>query len=166
MPDSVIKPKVLSDALIGVVDRIRSLIHPALGTRSYRVAIVKRTWSGGRRGVGTEARDITWIEPNPLVTRATKDRMGPAGRESAGQVILTEVSLSYTEGELDPQPGGGVEVAYVIVDNHGQRQKPKWHVLAASPVPRRGDKPGDRTDWYIVLNETSDVGDLDDVDSP
>jgi hypothetical protein len=95
----------------------------------------------------------------------TKDRMGPAGREAAGSVVLSEVSLRYSELELEPKIGDGTEVAYRLTELRGQRQSPKWYALSSSPVPRRGDKKSDKTDWYILLHETSAMGDLDGVDA-
>lgn len=100
-----------------------------------------------------------------MVQRVTKDRMGPAGRESEGSVVMYEVSLSYAMDELQPRNlPPGTEVGYRLVEAHGQQQRTRWFVLAADPIPRRGDKPGDRTDWYLVLNETTDMGDLDQVE--
>lgn len=161
--DTATDDGLLSDVLIGVVDDIRRDVHGALGTRPWSVTVVHRTWSGGERGVGHPNVRQLELDPDPSVARVTKDRMGPAGRESAGTVVLSEVSLSYTEKELDPGADQGGEVAYVLRDNRGTMQRPRWFVLAAAPVPRRGDRPGDDVGWYILLNETSDMGLLDEV---
>lgn len=165
MPDSNLQKKSLADALVGVVDDVRRSVHGALGTRSWKVAIVERTWSGGVRGEGAENRVLRWLDPVPKVERVSRDRMGPAGREASGSVVLTEVSLSYTEAELDPKPSRGGEVAYALVEAKGQQRKTRWFVIAAPPYARRGDNEDDNIDWYIVLNETSDMGDLDGVDA-
>lgn len=156
---------MLSDALIGVVDGIRRDVHGALGTRPWAVDIVTRTWSGGKRGVGTPSETRIRLDPNPQVVRRTRDRMGPAGREADGDLVLTGVSLRYAYEELRPQPRPGQEIAYRIVDIRGQRQRPIYAVISADPVPRRGDKEGDGTDWYVVLKETTDMGDLDGVNA-
>ncbi len=163
--DSAIDRSLLADALVDVVDDIRRSVHGALGTRPWAVAVVTRRWSGGRRGQGHSTVNILDLDPVPRVERVSKDRMGPAGREAAGSVVLSEVSLRYSEKELQPHIGDGDEVGYRLTDLRGQRQTPKWYVLSASPVPRRGDKEGDKTDWYILLHETSDMGDMDGVDS-
>ncbi len=163
--DSAIDRTLLGDALVDVVDDIRRSVHGALGTRPWAVAIVTRTWSGGRRGVGTPSIRILELDPVPRVERVAKDRMGPAGREAAGSVTLSEVSLRYSQAELEPKIADGVEVAYRLTELRGQRQSPKWYTISGSPVPRRGDKEQDKTDWYILLHETSAMGDLDGVDA-
>lgn len=163
MKDSTLDKSKLGDKLIDVVDNVRRKIHAKLGTRPWTVAIVTRRWSGEERGVGTPTINVLELDPTPHVSRTTKDRIGPAGREAAGSVILTGVSLRYTEAELTPKADHRTEVAYRLTEGHGQRQKTRWFVIAADPVARRGDTPGDGTDWYIVLNETSNMGPLDGV---
>jgi hypothetical protein len=161
--NSSINRHLLADKLIGVVDKIRRQVHAKLGTRPWSVDIVKRSWSGGRRGEGTPKLTILNLDPTPMVKRVTQDRMGPAGREAAGSVTLTGVSLRYAQAELQPIPGNADEIAYRLTELHGQQQTQKFYVLGADPVPRRGDKEGDGTDWYILLHETSAMGDLDGV---
>lgn len=164
--ESILDDDLLSDALVGVVDDVRREVHGALGTRPWKVEIVTRRWLGNQRGVGGSTTTTLELDPPPRVTRNTKDRLGPAGREAAGSVVLDEVSLAYTEEELQPRVDQRTEVAYKITDLHGTRMPPRWFVIAASPVARRGDKPGDKTDWYIYLEETRPLGDLDGVDAP
>ena len=164
--NSVLDNSKLADKLIDVVDNVRRKIHGKLGTRPWNVAIVTRRWSGGERGVGTPTVSVLEIDPTPAVSRNTRDRMGPAGREAAGSVVMTGVSLRYTEAELDPRGDSRTEVAYRLTEAHGQFQKTRWFVIACSPIPRRGDRDGDATDWYIVLNETSAMGGLDKEDAP
>lgn len=166
MKNSRINPSLLGDALVGVVDDIRRSVHGALGTRPWKVAIVTRRWSGDTAGEGTPTVSILELDPTPNVRKNARDRLGPAGREAAGSVVLTGVSLSYTEEELQPKADARTEIAYRLTDGHGQRQKTRWFVLSATPVPRRGDNEGDCTDWYILLNETSAMGNFDGVDSP
>jgi hypothetical protein len=106
---------------------------------------------------------ILELDPTPHVKRTARDRMGPAGREAAGSLVLTGVSLRYTEAELAPKVDHRTEVAYRLTEGHGQRQRTRWFVIAASPIARRGDSPGDGTDWYLVLNESTSMGPLDGV---
>jgi len=163
--NSAIDRSLLGDALIGVVDDIRRDVHKALGTRPWAVDVVRRTWQGGVRARGAATVRILRLDPTPMVKRVSKDRMGPAGREAAGSVVLEEVSLSYSFEELQPKINKGDEVAFRLTEIHGQRQTQKFYVLAADPIPRRGDKEGDKTDWYCLLHETTAMGDLDGVDS-
>jgi len=162
MKDAPINKSILADALVDVVDNVRRKIHGALGTRPWNVAIVTRTWSGSERGVGTPSVRVLELDPAPMVSKSAKDRMGPAGREAAGTVELTGVSLRYTEEELNPRVDARTEVAYRITEAHGQRQRTRWFVLAATPVPRRDNG----SDWYIILNETSAMGGLDKENAP
>lgn len=161
--NSTLDTSKLGDKLIDVVDNVRRKIHAKLGTRPWTVAIVTRRWSGEQAGLGTATVSVLELDPVPHVSRTARDRLGPAGREASGSVVLTGVSLRYSEAELAPKVDNRTEVAYRLTEGHGQRQKTRWFVLSASPVPRRGDSPGDGTDWYIVLNETSAMGGLDGV---
>lgn len=164
--NSTLDTSKLGDKLIDVVDNVRRKIHAKLGTRPWTVAIVTRRWSGEERGVGTPTVTVLELDPTPMVKANIRDRMGPAGREEAGSVVLTGVSLRYTEAELAPKVDNRTEVAYRLTEGHGQYKKTRWCVIAGTPVARRGDQPGDGTDWYIVLNQTSAMGNLDDVDAP
>ena len=163
--NSILQSGLLADELVGVVDGIRREVHGALGTRPWKVDIITRRWSGDTCGEGNATIQVLELDPTPMVRRSTRDRLGPAGREASGSLIMTGVSLRYTEEELQPKVDARTEVAYRLTELHGQRQKTTWYVLSASPVPRRGDKRGDETDWYLVLNETSAMGDADGVDA-
>lgn len=157
---------ILADALVGVVDDIRREVHGALGTRPWRVEIVTRRWSGSERGVGNATTTVLELDPPPKVERVTRDRMGPAGREASGNVVLTGVSLAYAQEELQPPVDRRSEFAYRLTDLRGSRMRPEYFVIAGAPIPRRGDKPGDCTDWYIRLEETTPMGVNDGVSAP
>lgn len=101
-----------------------------------------------------------------MVERVSRDRLGPAGREPAGTVVLTRVSLRYEMSELQPPVDSKTEVAYRLTGLHGQFAGERWFVLSADPFPRRGDKEGDNTDWYILLTETTPMSNFDGVNSP
>lgn len=165
--NSTLDQTLLGDKLVDVVDRVRRKIHGKLGTRPWKIAIVTRRWSGEERGVGTPTVSVLELDPTPAVSWNVRDRMGPAGREGAGDVVMTGVSLRYSADELDPpRVDNRTEVAYRMTEAYGQRQKTRWFVIKSSPVPRRGDKAGDATDWYILLTETSAMGGLDKEDAP
>jgi hypothetical protein len=163
--NSSVDKTLLGDVLIDVVDDIRRSVHGALGTRPWKVAIVTRRWSGEAAGVGTPTVTVLELDPDPKVDRVSRDRLGPAGREAAGSIVVTGVSLRYTEAELQPKVDSRTEVAYRLTDAHGQRQSKRFFVLAAAPVPRRGDGESDGSDWYLVLNETTNMDSFDGVDA-
>lgn len=160
MPDSVLDNRLLGDALVGVVDGIRSTIDDALGLKPYRVAIVTRRWSGGELGIGTPSDTVLELEPVPDVELVTNDRLGPGGREAAGRLVLTGVSLRYSERELAPSRDTGAEYAYRLTEARGQGQAPKYFVLDGDPVPRR-----DYSDWKLVLEETSALSSMEATDA-
>lgn len=163
---SFVQPRLLGDALIDVVDGIRRCVHSALGTRPYRVEIVTRRWSGRRRGEGSYKDSILVLDPVPSVDRHTNDRLGPAGREHSGTIKMSQISLRYSYEELMPKADDRTEVAWCIVEMHGQRQGRRWFIPSGDPIPRRGDQPGDQTDWVVTLHETSALSNLGGVDSP
>jgi hypothetical protein len=152
MPESVLNSERLADALVGAVDEIRSLIHGELGTRPNRVWLVKRTWSGDIRGLGTATLAETEILPPPMVTYlGLRNDLRPTGRDEEGDVLLTEVSLAYSEAELYPSVAENEEFAYRIDEAHGQARASRYLVPARPPVPRRGDHPDDQSDWAVTL---------------
>lgn len=167
MPDknSTIRSGLLADKLIGVVDGVRRKIHRALGTRPWQVDVVTRRWSGNSRGEGRATITVLTLDPTPQVVKNATDALGPGGREGAGTAIVTGVSLRYSQAELEPDVDSRSEVAYRLTELHGQKSRTSWYVLEGSPYQRRGDKPGDGSDWYIRLRETSAMGLLDGVDS-
>jgi hypothetical protein len=152
MPDAVLNGGLLGDALVGVVDEIRRLIRAELGTRPYTVAIVTRRWSGARAGEGTPTETVLELDPPPMVTDlSTAVQLRPTGRDEEGDVQLTEVSLRYTRAELHPNADDATEWAYRISDAHGQGFGDEWFTVSGPPRVRRGDQPGDRTDWVVTL---------------
>jgi hypothetical protein len=155
MPDSVLNSDRLADALVGVVDEVRSLIHAELGTRPNRVWLVRRSWSGPEVGEGSPTDTEVEILPPPRVTDlALRATLRPAGREEEGDVLLTEVSLRYSEAELYGPTDKRTEFRYRIDEAHGQARKSRFFVCKSNPLPRRGDQPGDQSDWAITLHAT------------
>lgn len=158
---STLNRGLLGDALVGVADAVRG-IRAKLGTNPHSVAIVTRTWSGGRRGEGTPSETVLELDPPPVFTDlAIRNVIRPAGREEEGDGVLTGISLRYTEAELSPVTGPDTEVAYRVLDAHGQDAKPRYYVPAAPPEARRGVRASDATDWRVALRRVADFG-LDD----
>lgn len=161
--NAAIDTSKLSDRLVGVVDRVRRRVHGVLGTRPWSVEIVTRRWSGGDRGLGSYKDSVLVLDPVPSVERVTRNRQGPAGWEAAGETVMTEISLRYTESEINPRGDRSTEIAYRLIERLGTQQRTTYYTIAAAPVPRRGDKKGDDISWYVRLNEAADLGKFDEV---
>ncbi len=145
----------LVDSLVSsVVDPLRASLYPAMGIQPYAVHIVTRVWSGSRRGQGspTILSDVT-LDPPPMVREprnqgALHYEASPVGRQEEGAIILTEVSLTYTEAELTGEPISlKNDFYYKIVDAHGQQIKDRYYVPSAPPTPDREKNIG----WEIQL---------------
>lgn len=161
---AVVDQKTVADKLIDVVDNVRRKIHRSLGTRTYRVQIVTRRWSGGTVGEGTPTTHILEIDPRPLVERSEGDRLSPGGREDQGDAMITQISLRYTAEELQPPTPPGTEVAWRVIDTGGQRQPDQWYVISADPVTRRGDLQQDNSDWKVKIKQSSPMNAFDGGD--
>lgn len=122
------------DSLVGVIDSVRDSIHAIVGDRQYRVYVVRRTWSGSRRGEGIATSTAVELTPPPLVQIEGDDKgvhyqMQSGGREEEGQCTLREVSLTWAEGDLVPVGlPSNVEFYYRLVDQKGQGLQTRHYV--------------------------------------
>lgn len=92
----------LAQKLIPVADNIRNL-HTRFGLRSYKVAIVRVSWSGGERGRGTpHVKDVRALLPTPLVQDLTTltEVLTPIGLDEVGVVSVSEISGEFTDNQL------------------------------------------------------------------
>lgn len=103
-------------------------VFDGLGTRAFTVQTVLRTWSGEMVGDGLYQDVIKTIEPAPIVheLKVHRDEVLPAGTIHDGQVLLSDVPLTYTRDQLD----GGIlrstqQFFYLLTDAraHGQPQR-------------------------------------------
>ncbi|MCG8423692.1 MAG: hypothetical protein MJE77_37820 [Proteobacteria bacterium] len=160
MPTAVLDTTKLADRLVTKVDSIRGNVHGKLGTRPHTVEVVRRTWTGPRRGEGTASDVRTAISPPPAVHVRVGNRLRPAGLEEEGDVVLTEISLTWAENELhEPALADTEEHYFRIIGAHGQGVRPRYYVPMKPPVVRRGDHQGDQIDWRLELRrvERSDL---------
>jgi hypothetical protein len=121
------------------------------GTRPFKAEVVRRRWSGPRRGDGAAGQEsaIT-ISPPPRVLDALRHDLVAAGLQEVGDLIVTEVSLTYTEAELTGQPlGQGEEVYWRLsaADGTGQGVAPRYFTLSKPPWPDREKDLG----WTVTL---------------
>ena len=111
----------LRDDLLPVVDQVRG-IPGALGIRGTSVRVLRRTWSGGRRGSGTASdatvADLAAKYKVRLVTM--REIASSGGKFEAGDVRVGPItpsdggSVGYTPEELAPTGGSGDEIVHQL----------------------------------------------------
>jgi hypothetical protein len=142
----------LVDSLLGTVDDLRGSLNTDMGTRQWRVYVVRRVWSGERRGEGTSSDTLTELTPQPLV--GPNDLFytsSAAGLEEDGNVTLSEVSLTYTEDELNPSAAANEDVFYLLRDAHGQSIADRYFTVSEPPKPDRVNTIG----WIVRLKQAT-----------
>lgn len=151
----------LLDQLVrDVVDPIRATLYPQFGTRQWDVYLVRRSWSGGQREVGSPLDVSMKIVPAPLIkdTNGLQYEMSPIGRIEEGNIELHQVSLQLTEDQLTGTPIASNEnFFYKVVDAHDNNIPPRYYVLAKPPYPDRIKEVG----WIIVLKR-AELASIDD----
>jgi hypothetical protein len=149
--DATLNPSVLVDSLIpDVIDGLREDLHPTFGVRAYRVYRVVRTWSGRNAGEGVSSDDAGELRPQPRVAmwNGLKYVQAQCGIRELGDVMLTEVSLTYSEGQLTGQPlARNVEIFYAIGEANGQASALRLWMLTAPPFIDRERDMG----WVLHL---------------
>ncbi len=133
------------DSLSHCIDAVRECAHGSVGDRPYHVYVVKRRWTGGRRGEGESAivsdEELT---PTPLLTyetdlKALHNQLNPQGREEEGQIKISEVSFSFLEPELT---GGDIarnEDFYYRVTDESVGSPARYYVPNTPPHAARGE---------------------------
>lgn len=108
--------------LLPVVDELRGLAGPSgFDVRTSKLTIRKRTWAGGRRGLGPAAdSDIELAQIYKMRELSSKEVAGSGGLFEMGDIKVgpitpTDVSGGgYTEAQLAPDGSTGTEVIYVV----------------------------------------------------
>jgi hypothetical protein len=141
---AVLNADVLVDSLVGdVIDGLRDQLHPQFGVRSYRVYRVIRTWSGRTSGDGKYTDAVAELIPYPLVAQwdGYKFVQQKCGVGEAGEIKLTEISLTYSAADLCPRDlRANQELFYAIGDANGQASPISvWSVQAPPYVDRIKD---------------------------
>lgn len=147
MPGSATLGDNLVDDLVELVDDLRGDLHPAMGVRHWRVFFVRRTWAT-EKGYGAFTDVETEMLPQPLVSFDLRSELTPAGVDEKGTIKLSEVSLTYTEAELNGQPVGALENFYYLLrEGHGQEMRDRYFGLMDPPWPDRINTIG----WVLTL---------------
>ena len=158
--NATLNPDVLVDSLVSdVIDGLRESLHPDFGVRAYRVYRILRTWSGRQLGQGVMTDSALELRPQPLVHvwDGLKYEQATCGINEAGDVMLSEVSLTYTEAQLT---GGGAlpmnqELLIGIAEAHWQGTRRRVYTHAKPPYIDRIKTMGWRL-WLHMLD--SEVG--------
>ena len=136
MPGTAIMGDNLIDDLVADVDDLRGDLNADFGTRPFNFQTILRTWLGdsGMTGDGDFRDVVTTVTPAPRVERwdGYKWVLLAGGVHEDGEVRVSEISLSYTYGELTGKGlGAGLngnleknqQFFYRLVDAHGQGQE-------------------------------------------
>ncbi len=155
MPGSASLAANLVNELVPVADELREL-RTDFGVNAWNVSRVVRTWGGSRPGENDDDdyTDVaTEIEPTPLVGWADEHGrvrfdLPPTGLNESGEIVLAEVSLTYTEAELSGQSASAnVEILYLLEDAQGNGMADRYFVVSTPPAPDREKTIG----WRIGL---------------
>lgn len=141
---AVLNPNTLVDSLVpDVIDGLREDLHPAFGVRAYRVYRVIRTWSGKTAGEGAAVDVGAELRPQPRVSmwNGLKYVQATCGIRELGDVMLTEVSLTYTDAQLTGQPLAKNQEAFIAIgEAHGQASPLRlWGHTAPPFIDRERD---------------------------
>ena len=143
----------LVDDLIPRVDELRRDLHADFGVRQYRVYTVKRVWSESRRGAGDALYvNETELIPAPRIDWGSlKQTLSDIGVDEDGSITLHEVSLTYTESELNPSNlAANEEFFFKVVDGLGQGIAARYFTPQDRPVPDREHEIG----WVVTLRHS------------
>lgn len=151
MPGSAtLDDEKLVDSLVPVIDELRGELHPLFGVRAYRVFTVLQTWSGKSQGIGELSEQVTEILPQPRVQiwDGLRYVLEPCGLDTDGEIVLTEISLTYTFAEL---AGGDLPAnrrwRIRMADAHGQGNPVRDFILTKPPYVDREKDIG----WVMWL---------------
>jgi hypothetical protein len=108
--------------LLATVEGVRALRGPAgLDIQTVTVTIVRRTWSGGRRGAGTATVAVLTALPAHTKVREISQKLvaSTGGRFELGDLRVGPITPSFTGGgftpaELAPVGTQGQEIVYVL----------------------------------------------------
>lgn len=153
MPGTASLADNLVNDLVLVADELRGL-RGDFGQNPWAVYRVVRTWSGARPGAGTATDVATEITPTPRVgwvegeSGRIRFDLPPTGMYEKGEIVLAEVSLTYTFAEVKgTTASANLEVFYKLTDAQGNGMADRWFTVSAPPAPDREKSIG----WVVSL---------------
>lgn len=148
---ATLDPTVLVDSLVpDVIDGLREQLHPGFGVRAYRMYRVIRTWSGAVAGDGDSVDVGAEIRPQPRIKmwNGLKYVQAICGIRELGDVVATEVSLTYSDADLTGQPlAPNQEIFLAIGEANGQASPLRVWTHAVPPFIDREVDMG----WVLNL---------------
>lgn len=101
VPDGNLITRSVVRKLHAVADTVRDL-KVKLGLRTYSVRVVRQRWTGKFRGQGAPETWTMDILPVPRVEgiESLFEVVGAAGKREEGVVVVDQISLRYTEAQL------------------------------------------------------------------
>lgn len=158
MTGSAVLGTNLVDELVPMVDELKGDLYRDMGVRQYRTYLVRRVWSGARRGEGTvTVLSRTELTPAPRVSfGGLRNQLEPQGLLEEGAARLTEVSLTYTEAELTGKPlAANEEFFFKLIDAHGQASKTRFFTPTDAPLEVDREKD---IGWRVSLKRFEPQG--------
>lgn len=150
---AVLDPAVLVDSLVpDVIDGLREDLHPQFGVRAYRVYRVIRTWPGGKvAGEGGPPVDVAHeFRPQPKIEvwNGLRFEQMTCGIDEAGEIRLSEMSLTYTENDIRGTPLAKNQESFIAVgEAHGQGSHTRLYTHTKPPYVDREKTMG----WMMWL---------------
>lgn len=115
--------------VLAALASIRAIPGPTgLDLRVTSVTVRTRTWSGGRRGVGTPTDSDLVITPRPKVRKVTlRESNASGGKWGIDDVIVdgiqpqTPGGVGFTRAQIAPEETvDGIEIIYVLASEDSQ----------------------------------------------
>ena len=160
MAGSAILGSSLVDDLVPMVDELRADLHEMAGIRQYRVFLERVRWEVGtfhatHVGEGVRGRlSSEEIIPRPHVEFADTHTLTAGGLQATGTATLSEISLTYTQGELLGEPLAAWEEFQIrISDGLGQGISDRLFIPQDHPIADREKTLG----WTMVVRMIDDL---------
>lgn len=150
--EAVLNQDVLVDSLVAdVIDGLREDLHPQFGVRAYRAYRVIRTTAGLTAGEGDYTDEAAELRPQPRVHiwDGLRFVQMTCGINEAGEIRLSEISLTYTEAQLFPKLERNQESFIAIGEAHGQGTTTRLFGHTRPPFIDREKTMG----WVIFLRK-------------
>lgn len=106
----------IREELIPIVDELRrEVVDGIAGLRLDTVVVRRRSWPGGRKGIGNPVDSDLVLDPKPKINPPKPNlRMAEPGKFEEGDLVASRISLEYTEAQLSAGLSGGQELFWLV----------------------------------------------------